>query len=248
MWTKIIHLMGLNKGQVEQMTWGSVGQAPLRSVVTGEVLQCLSTDIGFVLGDRLSSKDFAGLSFKSIGLMETEFENNSSSRCGFLFWKIMVFWCIWISLLQTSSVIPLQVCSWWRGTLIPQNMLLGQSQGILHCGGPAGRDWASASVPRYHVRTPGLLWRLGRYSPHCVCPGYLAQMSAISFLQLQVWEEQPLVSFCNSSSSARRQKRSFSRFLLPAEQSLLGVPGKTRKGMQPCRLFHRGRDLPAVAV
>lgn len=29
MWTKIIHLVGLNKGQVEQMAWGSVGQAPL---------------------------------------------------------------------------------------------------------------------------------------------------------------------------------------------------------------------------
>lgn len=45
------------------------------SVVVREVLRCLSTEVGSVLGDCQSSKDFAGLSFKSIGLMETEFEN-----------------------------------------------------------------------------------------------------------------------------------------------------------------------------
>lgn len=76
----------------------------------------------------------------------------------------------------------------------------------------------------------------------------LAQSPATSFLQLQVREEQPSVSFYNSSFLARRGKCSFSWPLLPAEQSLLGVPGERRKGMQPCRLFHWGRDLLAVAV
>lgn len=52
----------------------------------------MSAEVGSVLGHRRSSKDFAGLSFKSIGLMGTEFENNSLSRCGFLFWKNHGLW------------------------------------------------------------------------------------------------------------------------------------------------------------
>lgn len=75
---------------------------------------------------------------------------------------------------------------------------------------------------------------------------HLAWISKISVLQLQVWEEQLLVSFRNSCSSAKRGRCSFSWSLLPAEQLVLGVPGERRKGMQPCRLCHQGRDLIAI--
>lgn len=166
-------------------------------------------------------------------------DNNSLSRCRFLFWKINVFWRVWISSLETPSVMPLQMCVWLRGTLRPQKALLGQPQGILSRDGPVSRTWASISVPTHHVRTSGLLWKLGRYSSYCACPGYyLAQISAVSFLHVQ--EEQPSLSFCNTSSSARRAKCSFSWSPLLAEQSVLGHLRKGGKGGSPAGFSRKG--------
>lgn len=122
------------------------------------------------------------------------------------------------------------MCSWWKN----QEHICSYSSEHTswtapgHPLSPESRSWASASVPRHHVWMPGLLWKLGRYSFRCVCPDYLAQTSATSLLQLQVWEEQPFVSFCHSYSLARSRKCYFSWSLLAAELSLPGVLGEKR--------------------
>lgn len=72
MWTNIFHPLGLRKGQVEQVTEASGGQALSSLHCASEVLQCLSAEVGPGKG---GCKDFAGLSFKSTGLMETKLEN-----------------------------------------------------------------------------------------------------------------------------------------------------------------------------
>lgn len=159
MWTNIFHPLGLHKGQVEQVIEASGGQA-LPSLHCSRVGTTMFECRGRAWEGRLQrpcrnnlrvNRAYGNRVWKS-GLI-----NSSLSRYGFLFWKIMVFRCIWISSLQTSPVILFQVCSWWSGALTPQNTLLAQPQGVLSCGGPVTGGWASASVPGHCVWICGLL-------------------------------------------------------------------------------------------
>lgn len=95
------------------------------------------------------------------------------------------------------------------------------AEGFLRCLNASVRSMLSDSlVPSIWVL--GLFWKLGQFSPHCVCPAYLAEICTVSFLQLQVWEEQPSVSFQTSSSWARGGKRAFSGALLLLNSHSLG--------------------------
>lgn len=63
MWTKIFHPTGLSKGHMERGTQVSSGRHSCLPDVVWGVLQCLSTEVGAVLGDCRRSKDLAGINF-----------------------------------------------------------------------------------------------------------------------------------------------------------------------------------------
>lgn len=88
--------------------------------------------------------------------------HNSLSKCGFLFWKITIFWCIQMSSPVISPLILLQRHSCWRRTLPAPEIPSWPAPGhpAMQQRGPA-----SASVPRHGVWVLGLLWQLGWFSP-----------------------------------------------------------------------------------